>query len=307
MIKKYFTILLGVLLLSLAWFLFIKEYDYQFRFQANHSPAMVQQELKKIESYSIFDGEPIVSNQQTEGYEALKQTLQFGDQELELLWELENQADTVTSISVNVTSNEKIQNRLAILNPFAESGYIDSLENSFLQFGKELLKKQAAYKVQVVDSIVYSPALDCICKPAADIKVENKAMQMVRDIGYLEDFQISHKLKLTGYPFVKIQDWDQEAGTIDYDFCFPVNLAQDIRPNTFIEFQQFPATTSLKAIYNGNYRSSDLAWHQLLSEAKKRDLKTSNLPLEIFWNNPKTGGEALSWKAEIFMPVEPES
>ncbi|WP_405198990.1 GyrI-like domain-containing protein [Christiangramia sp. LLG6405-1] len=305
MIKKFITILLGVLLLSLVWFLFIKEYDYQFRFQANHSPAMVQQELKNIESYSIFESEPTVLYQKTEGYDALKQTLQFGDQELELLWELENQADTVTGISVNVASGKNIQNRLTILNPFSESEYIDSLENSFLKFGKKLLKKQASYNVQVVDSIIYSPVLDCICKPAEGIRVENKAMQMVRDITYLEDFQIANKLKLTGYPFVKIQSWNQEAGTIDYDFCFPVNLAQDIRPNTFIEFQQFPATTSLKAIYNGNYRSSDLAWHQLLSEAKNRDLKTSNLPLEIFWNNPKTGGEALSWKAEIFMPVEP--
>ncbi len=305
--KKFIIILLGVLLFSLAWFLFIKEYDYQFRFRANHSPAMVQQELKKIGSYSIFDSEPAISYQQTDGYEALKQTLQFGERELDLLWELENQEDTVTNISLNVASGEKIKNRLALLNPFSKSEYIDSLENSFLKFGKELLIKQSAYKVQVIDSIVYSPALDCICKPAEDIKVENKAIQMVRDIGYLEDFQIAHRLKLTGYPFVKIRAWDQEAGTIDYNFCFPVNLAQNIRPNTFIEFQQFPATTSLKAIYNGNYRSSDLAWHELLSEAKNRDLKTSNLPLEIFWNNPKTGGEALSWKAEIFMPVKPEN
>lgn len=305
MIKKFVTILLGVLLLSLGWFLFVKKYDYQFRFQAKHSPALVQQEIKDIEAYSIFKSQPKVVFQQNEGYQEILQTLQFGDEELQLLWELENNADSLTNISVNVASNKSIGNRLALLNVFADSDYIDSLENSFLKFGKELLKRQSAYRVQVIDSIVYSPALDCICKPAEGIKVENKAMQMVRDIGYLEDFQIAHKLKLTAYPFVKIKAWDEQNGTIDYDFCFPVNLAQDIRPNTFIEFQQFPATTSLKAIYNGNYRSSDLAWHQLLSEASERSLKTSKLPLEIFWNNPKTGGDALSWKAEIFMPVEP--
>ena len=130
-------------------------------------------------------------------------------------------------------------------------------------------------------------------------------MQMVKDINYLEDFIEAYKLKLTGYPFVKITKWNEEADLVDFDFCFPVNLAQDIRPNSYIEFQQYPAVTSLKAIYNGNYRTSNLAWHELLAEAKQRDIEASRLPLEIFWNNPREGGDALNWKAEIFMPVSP--
>ena len=304
--KKFLLIILGALLLSLAWFLFIKKYDYQFRFKVNHSPAMVQQELKNLETFKIFQSEPEVVNEDVIQYSELQQRLKFNEKSLDVLWELDKESDSTTNVTVNVLSEDKLKNRLSLLNPFSKSDYIDSLERSFVKLGKNLLIKQSTYKVQVVDSIVFSPDFDCICRPAENIKIENKAMQMVKDINYLEDFVEAYRLKLTGYPFVKINKWDEKENLISFDFCFPVNLAQDIRPNSFVEFQQFPGVRSLKAIYNGNYKTSSLAWYELLEEAKSRNIEASKLPVEVFWNNPREGGDALKWKAEIYMPISPE-
>ncbi|MDR5590015.1 hypothetical protein [Christiangramia sp. SM2212] len=301
--KKFLFILLGLILLSLVWFLFIKEYDYRFHFQADYSPAVVKRELQDLGTYEIFNATPKISNLHSDQFSELKQEIDFRNNRLDLSWELEQEEDSLTDIYLHIAGPDKIKNRLSILNPFAESNYIDSLKTSFSKLGKGLIEKQKLYRIHIEDTISFSPSLDCVCKPAENIKIENKASQMVRDIQYLEDFVMIHELKLTGFPFLKIKRWDRENDVIDFDFCFPINLAQDIRPNSFVEFQQFPSSTSLKAIYNGNYRISDIAWYELIYEAKKRNLRTTELPIEIFQDNPKEGVDALSWKAEIYLPI----
>ena len=301
--KKFLLIFIGLIVLSLGWFLLVKEYDYRFHFQAKYSPAVLKKELKDLKSFEVFNSSTEIYNVNTEEFNELKQKVDFGNTELNLLWEMKEANDSTSEVYIHIAGPDRIKNRLSILNPFSRSAYVDSLAAIFSKLGKGLKKKQDQYRIKIIDSIVYSPALDCICRSAENVKTSDKAMQMFRDIQYLEDFVMVHDLKLTGFPFVKITKWDRKEDMINFDFCFPINLAQDIRPTATVDFQQVNSSTSIKAIFSGNYRESDVAWHELLYEADKRNLKTSELPLEIFRDNPKEGGNALSWKADIFMPI----
>lgn len=301
--KKFLFIFIGLIALSLAWFLLVKEYDYRFHFQAKYSPAVLKKELKDLKSFEVFNSSPEFYNGDDENFNNLEQKVDFGDNELDLLWEMEETNDSISDIYIHIAGPDRVKNRLSILNPFSSSSYVDSLATIFSEVGKGLKKKQDQYRIKLVDSIVYSPALDCICRSVENVKTSDKATHMFRNIQFLEDYVMVHDLKLTGFPFVKITKWDRKKDMINFDFCFPVNLAQDIRPTATVDFQQVNSSTSIKATFSGNYRDSDVAWHELVYEADKRDLKTSELPLEIFRDNPKEGGDALSWKADIYMPI----
>ena len=126
---------------------------------------------------------------------------------------------------------------------------------------------------------------------------------MLQTIGYLENYVLSRDINLTGPPFVKVTRWDRDKQVIDFDFCFPVNLAQDIKPTTEVNFKEMKSFPALRAIFNGNYRLSHLAWYDLLNKAEEEDLKTNSLPLEIFFNNPKVESNSADWKAEIYLPI----
>ncbi len=71
-----------------------------------------------------------------------------------------------------------------------------------------------------------------------------------------------------------------------------------------LKYKQFNSVKALKAIYNGNYITSDRAWYALLDKAEGKNIELAKTPIEVFYNNPNFGGNELLWKAEIFMPIK---
>ena len=63
---------------------------------------------------------------------------------------------------------------------------------------------------------------------------------------------------------------------------------------------------ALKAIYHGNYITSDRAWYALMDYAEKNGIEVVPEPVEVFFNNPNMGGDALNWTAEIYLPIREE-
>lgn len=304
--KKLFLGLLFLVCAGLVWFLFIKEYDYQFHLQAKYEPGVVYREVQKWDKFDPDDPNKNIQIISKTPFENLTQEVKNNSSEVELFWEFDKTNDSVTDVTINVKSKGKrLNNRFSIINPFQKSVYIDSLEIKLMGFNKRLHNQQKAYRVNIQKDLVKSPDLDCICHSSVNIPVENKALEMIKTIPFLEDYVLERDIKLTGKPFVKITKWDRNKNLIDFDFCFPVNLAQDIRPAPGVDFRQVKSFSALKATFNGNYRLSDLAWYGLLSKAKERDLKTNALPLEVFYNNPKIDNDPLVWKAEIYLPVVP--
>lgn len=304
--KKLFLFVLTAVLLVLVWYLFIKKYDYQFTMDTNNSPGNAYQEVFEWKKLNDSISEDHISVIQSEPFKEITQKVRSSNNsEIELNWEFEKKNDSLTEIVLNVRSDKNLLvNRLDIINPFVKSIYIDSLKQHLLAFRQNLKDEQKAYRIQITDSIVTSPQLNCICYTSENIPVKGKAMEMVRTINILEDYILSNDLKLTGNPIVKVINWNRMESVIDFDFCFPVNLTQETGPNEKVKFRQIASSSSLKAIFNGNYRLSHKAWFDLLHAADERNLKTNGLPLEIFFNNPNVESTpSSSWKAKIFLPI----
>jgi len=95
-----------------------------------------------------------------------------------------------------------------------------------------------------------------------------------------------------------------EEGNIEFNFCYPI-LQQETNPyHPEIIYKRIPSRPAIKAVYNGNYTTSDRAWYVLLDYAKQNNLEVTGLPVELFYNNPNMGGDELNWKAEIYMPLK---
>lgn len=304
--KKTLSLFLTLLLLILIWYLFIKKYDYQFTMEGKYGPGTVYHEILEWKRLNPDISEDNIAVTQREPFKNLTQEIySFSDSPVEFYWEFEKKNDSLTDIVLNIRSGKNsMVNRLDIINPFVRSNYIDSLKQHLLAFRIRLKNEQKAYRIQINDSIVNTPALECICHASENIPVSGKAREMVNTIDVLEDYMLNNDLKLTGNPFVKILKWDRVENIIDFEFCFPVDLPQDVGPYGEVKFRQIPSSPALKAVFNGNYRLSHKAWFDLLYTAEKKNLKTDGLPLEIFFNNPNVeSAPSPTWKAEIFLPL----
>ncbi|SDR87812.1 hypothetical protein [Gramella sp. MAR_2010_147] len=303
--KKILLFFLILLVSGLVWYLFIKKYDYEFQFESKYGPGVAYYKISDWENFSPGSSKKNIAVINRTPFKNITQRINVGDSgDFEMYWEFEKKNDSVTNISLNVGSSiNELKNRLAIINPFQSSMYIDTLKQRILGFKNRLNEVQQTYKVSVKSGITTSPEMNCICHSSTNIPVKSKAREMLSTIGYLENYVLERDIQLTGPPFVKITRWDREKNSIDFDFCFPVNLAQDIKPTPEVDFREMKSFSAIKAIFNGNYRLSHVAWYDLLHQVEEQELNTNALPLEVFHNNPKREIDSENWKAEIYLPI----
>lgn len=303
--KKIFAGVLLVVLSVLAWYLFIKKYDYEFHSTAKNTPGAVFSEISEWKKFTAPNSPDDIEILSREPFHNIVQKVRIDSSSyIEMKWDLEEVNDSVTALKVLVRSNtNEVNNRWDIINPFVKSTYIDSLKEKLTAFQYKLNNQKLFYNVNIEEEIVKSPALECVCSTSTGIAVSGKAVEMIKKIDYLEDYVLERDLDLNGFPFVKIIRWDRELDLIDFDFCFPLNNTVGLDETPEVKVKNIESSPAVKAIFNGNYRLSHIAWFDLLYHAEKKGLKTTGLPLEIFHNNPKTEEGPAGWKAEIYLPL----
>lgn len=102
---------------------------------------------------------------------------------------------------------------------------------------------------------------------------------------------------------LKVTQWDNDKNEIVFDFCFPIQLSDNLRENQEIKLKQIKSSKSLHAVFNGNYRQSHLAWFDLYEKARRENISVDLLPLEVYFDNPMTGSESVVWRADIYLPL----
>lgn len=302
--KKIIVVFLSVVVVGLVWFLFIKKFDHQFRFETKYGPGTAYQEILNIDSFSADDPNSSVQTIKKEPFKSIVQQVnQKNGNHLILDWNFDIVNDTVTEIMVN-TLDEKnsFQNRIEILNPFVKSKNIALLKSNLNAINTKIDSHQNYYKITLKDT-ASNPESYCACI-ASSSTIEKKAMAMMGTIDRLEGFIKANELELDGFPMLKVTLWNLETNQITFDFCFPITPKKDLVAFGDIELKRIESEESLKAVFNGNYRLSHLAWLDLLEKAQRENIDVENLPLEIFYSNPRMGGEAIEWKAAVFMPLK---
>lgn len=288
---------LGIALLGAAtWYFLIKSHDYQVTFEVKTFPGEINQIIKTWgetqEGSKILYEQPI---------KELTQQLQFGDSTHIYQWEITSIHDSLSQIQVFAKDKDySFQNKLRI--PFSDTDFEKRTRSTLLDFAEKLNEHRKNFKVEVVGESEI-PTTFCACTDVKSTQI-GKADGMMRDFPLLTSFLSKNDVPLNGSPFLEVTNWKKGKDSLEFKFCFPIIQSEILPEHPELTYRNFYGKKALKAIYNGNYISSDRAWYALIDYAKKNDIEISGLPIEVFYNNPNIGGNALNWKAEIFMPLK---
>ncbi len=231
----------------------------------------------------------------------LRQQIIFNDSVFSYQWEIEALSDSTSEIHVFIKDvNNSLQNKLQI--PFSDTDFEKRTRKTLLDFNTKLKEHIKNFKVTIVglDSIPASYS----AYVALSGKQPEKAMGMMRNYAMLDQLILKSDIQPNGRPFVEVTKWNMQTDSIHYNFCYPIIKSDSLPQHITIQYKQFNGGKGVKAIYNGNYITSDRAWYALLDYADKNGYKVDKKPVELFYSNPNLGGNELNWKAEIFMPLK---
>jgi effector-binding domain-containing protein len=301
---KNFISISGVFLMGfLVWYFFIKPFDYIVTFKAKTSPGtlfigveewnLINQKLDSF-TYKIND---------KKAYSFINETINTNGLTLEVVWNFKSINDSVTYVVAGITQKKKsIYNRVTI--PFSDTKFEEIVINTIKDFKEDIenqLEKRFKVKYIGMDTI---PEITYAYMEFKNINMRNKAEQMMKYNARLFQFINQNNLKDGKFPFLVIDKWDLNKNTINFRFGFPIKLKDSMPIHKDIKYDVIKPKKALKAIYNGNYRTSDRGWFALHEYAKRHKVKVENKPLEIFYDNPFYGGDELKWKAEIYLPIK---
>ncbi len=291
-------IVFGVLILLIGvftWYLLIKKYDYEITFNANLAPQGVYHQVKKTKP-----GEHNTKKENIINTSSLTQEVTVDHEKVILDWHFKRIQDTITKIRVGIVSKEhSIQNRLRVL--VGSSTMVKLVKEDLINFRKQLKRYTSTFKV-IIEGETDIPAMETL-SVSSKIKRSGKAEEMMTHNSYLYPKLVERNVSKSGFPFVKIKNWNQEKDIIHLDFGFPIVYTDSLPVDSKITYTKVASQKALKATYYGNYRTSDEAWFILLEHAIAHHISVDLKPLEIFYNNPMQGGNELQWKAEVFLPI----
>ena len=249
---------------------------------------------KGVFTYEIIDKIP---------YEFLKQNLKKDNLNLTILWSFKSINDSITQIRAGISEKNKgVYNRITA--PFFNTKFkITNLEliKNYKDGIEFTLKEKFRVHSIVIDS---TPQFDFAYVSLKNIKMRDKASQMMKNNSTILAFLKENDIEVEGLPVIIVEDWNVEKNIINYKFGFQIKYKDSLPIDSLIKFGRTKSKKALKAIYNGNYIGSDKAWFALFEYAKRRNIEVDKKPLEIFHNNPFIGGNELDWIAEVYLPIK---
>lgn len=297
--KKIALVALALVLGSLLWYLFLRPYDARARWEVKALPGTINQTLKAWDKSLPTDQGIAQGDDLTE----LIQLLPYGDSLHQYRWELNQKTDSTTQIVLYVTDkNNSVSNRLA--SPFSTTALEQRTLQNVADFRTRLKDHLNNTRVTFLGEEELGTTF-CAYIPVASTQWEKAAM-MMKHQPLLSQVLAENEVQLNGLPFIEVTKWNQTNDSIYYNFCFPIIRSERLPNHPEIKYKRLFSKKVLKAEYNGNYITSDRAWYALQNYAERNGIAVENTPIEFFYNNPNMGGNALSWKAEVFLPLKTE-
>lgn len=294
--KKISLVILLIVLGTLIWYLFIKPYDYLVTIKANTLPGTINQTIKLWGK--IIDRD---SKVRQDDIHNISQELTINDTTYSYQWKIQPLNDSASRIKVYVKDiNHSFTNKINI--PFSDTDFEKTTKRTLLAFHERLTDHLEEFKVEIIGKDTF-PGNYCVYIPIKTTQLD-KALGMKQYYSLLSGFVASNNIELNGTPMAEITKWDLETDSIHYNFCYPIIKSDSLPIDNLIKYKQLSIKPSIKAIYNGNYITSDRAWYSLLNYANKNNIEIISNPIEIYHNNPNMGGDALRWETEVYMPIK---
>lgn len=294
--KKIFKVTLALVLILLLWYLFLKPQDYQVSFKVKANAGTIFETVKAW-NISLNSEVPIEYNSLTD----FKQQLVHNDSVYSYHWEIDPLHDSLSQIKVNIKDlDHSLMNKIMV--PFSDTNFEKGSRKALLDFSQFLNEHLKKIKITVVgEDELFTTFCACVSLKTTTSK---KAGGIMENYSFLNSMLFENEVQLNGPPFLEVLDWNLEKDSLSYNFCYPIIRSEKLPRHPDIKYKRIFSKRALKAIYNGNYITSDRAWFSLLDYAKKNNIEVEPKPIEVFYNNPNMGGDELQWKTEVFMPLK---
>ncbi|WP_405412559.1 AraC family transcriptional regulator [Maribacter sp. Asnod1-A12] len=293
--RKGITITIAIIAIALLWYFFIKPQDYQIRVVAKANIGTINQALKAWNNTL-----PEASIRQIKDLAHLEQMVASGDSTHIYTWYAKPINDSTSQLVIDVKDiQHSFANKLAV--PFSDTNFEKQTRKTVTDFIENLNAHKKEFKVTFIGE-EQLPSTYCACVEHKTLQ-SNKAFGMMKSYPFINSVVASNKIQVNGVPFIETTKWNIENDSLSFNFCYPIIKTDSLPAIKDLIYKEFIGVKSLKAIYNGNYMTSDRAWYTLLDYAKEKNITVNPKPIEFFFNNPNMGGDALRWKAEVFMPL----
>jgi len=304
-VKKIFVSIALIILLALIGgivYLLTRPCDYQAHFTVKTTPD--------IAYFNILNWDIWNRNQLSSKIEILSKTpvrnvskkVTLNDTTLIFNWEFKKLNDSITMVRAYVSDpDRKLYNRLTV--PFINTPFKNSVRGNLLDIKTrlELMLKTFHYEFTGYDQFEKK---SCVCINLKSTP-RGKAKAMMSNVTELNQFVRQNNFELDGNPFVVVHDWNEFKDSISFDFCFPITQTDAILEHPKINFITVEGMDAIKTDFYGNYSITDITWYNLAEEAKKLGYRSNHKLIEVYLNDPHSGGNELEWKAEIYLGIDP--
>lgn len=288
-----------IVLLAVLWYLVLKNEDYQVSFTSQQPKNLVYQHILDWERYSTEENSVIVINDSKDSDE-ISQSYKIGDSTFLYQWRLISEGNK-TRVTAHITDlNNSFKQRLQV--PFLKNAFVKRSIKNVEEVGKAVAIKGKQFKIGSIESSTYEGSY-CAYLPVTTT-TEKKASAMLSTIAVIMKYLKGNDIELNGDPFLEVTAWDESNDEIQFNFCFPIIRQNNFPKHEEIQFKETKPFQGLRTTFNGNYRISHYGWYYLLDHAKREGISVKKLPLEIFLNDPHSGGNSIDWQAHIFLPLE---
>lgn len=296
--KGVFFIAISGFIVVTLWYI-LKPYDYTVTFKSKALIGTINQTLK-LWNTNLDQSKPIHQVKMGE----LVQNLNFDGTDYDFHWELSRLDDSTTQVNIGIKDcHNSLGNKINIL--FNNTDFEKKVKQIISGFMLVLNTHLEKFEIKIEGESTFKTTY-CAYIPVTT-KQFLKAKGMMENYGILSTFLIENGVVLNGKPIVEVTSWDTETDSISFNFCYPIVKKEGLPNHPTVRYKEIKGLKAIKAIYNGNYITSDRAWYALIDYAKKKNIKLKNTPVEVFNNNPNMGGNELTWEAEVYMPIKNET
>ena len=301
--KKIFISITFIILLALigVMFLLTRPSDYQAHFTVNATPDIAYYNILNWDIWNRNESSSKIDIMTKKPVSNISQKVTQKDTTFIFNWEFKKLNDSITTVRAYVSDpKRKLYNRLTV--PFINTHFKQGVRNNLLDIKTrmELMLKKFHYKFTGYNHFEKKSCVYINLKST----LRGKARAMMSNVSELNQFVRQNNLELDGKPFLVIHDWNESKDSISFDFCFPITRIDAVPEHPKIKFMTVESMDAIKTDFYGNYSITDITWYNLAEEVKKQGYRSNNKLIEVYFNDPHSGGNEMEWKAEIYMGIE---